>query len=148
MTGLVGWIIPAIFATASVVKYIPCDGGVYNKSDYPLLYDAIDSQYILSGTQFTVPDLRDKFIAGSGASYAHGDTGGQNSVVLSESELPAHTHSYNQYTYGIDIESVGVPDPTGVGQPALPQQTGATGGNSAHENRPPFFAIPFYIVAG
>lgn len=148
MSGLVGLVVPAVFATASISKFIPCDGGIYNKDDYPRLYDALDSQYILSGTQFTVPDLRDKFVTGSGGSYAHGDTGGQNTVQLSVTELPSHDHSYSQYTFGVDIESVGVPDPTGVGQPALPQTTGATGGNTAHENRPPFFAIPFYIIAG
>lgn len=147
MSGLVGLIVPAIFATASAFKFLPCDGGTYQRDDYPLLYDALDSQYILSGTQFTLPDLRDRFIAGAGGSYAHGDTGGTNEHTLTLAEIPAHSHSYNQYTFGVDIESVGVPDPTGVGQPTIPQNTSNAGSGNAHENRPPFFAIPFYVIA-
>jgi microcystin-dependent protein len=40
------------------------------------------------------PDLRGRFIrGGDGNTYDIGDTGGQESVALSESELPSHSHS-------------------------------------------------------
>lgn len=148
MSSLVGLIMPHIMATASAFKFLPCDGGTYLKSDYPLLYDAIDSIYIVSGTQFTVPDLRDRTVVGAGGSYSLDDSGGVDEVTLSIAEMPAHDHTYNQYTFGVDIESVGVPDPTGVGQPALPQSTSSTGGGAAHENRMPFRALNYVIVAG
>lgn len=148
MSSLVGLIMPHAMATASIFKFLPCDGGVYNKDDYPLLYDALDSAFIISGTQFTVPDMRDKFLVGSGASYDIDDSGGSDSVALSLSEIPAHTHTYQQYTFGIDIESVGVPDPTGVGQPSIPQSTSSVGSGNAHENRPQYRSLPFVIVAG
>ena len=41
------------------------------------------------------PDLRDKFIVGSGTTYAVGDTGGTNSINLTSAMLPAHTHSFS-----------------------------------------------------
>lgn len=148
MSALVGLVVPAVFATASAFKFIPCDGGVYNKDDYPLLYDAIDSQFIISGTQFTVPDLRNRSVVGAGDQYNVGDSGGSDSVQLSVSEIPSHSHGFTQYTFGVDIESVGVPDPTGVGQPRIPEQTDMTGGGDAHENRSPYYAMNWYIVAG
>ena len=40
-----------------------------------------------------VPDLRDRFIIGSGSTYNPGDTGGSNSVNLSINQMPSHSHS-------------------------------------------------------
>ncbi len=40
------------------------------------------------------PDLRDRFIMGSGSSYSTGTTGGGKTVTLSKANLPAHSHSY------------------------------------------------------
>lgn len=148
MGGLIGMVIPAIWSTASVFKFLPCDGSTHLRASFPLLYEAIDSQYIISPTQFFVPDLRRKFVVGSGNGYALGDTGGVETVALSVAEMPAHTHIYNQYTFGLDIVTVGAPVPTGVGQPAIPQSTGSAGSGSAHENRPPYYVIDWYIVAG
>ena len=39
------------------------------------------------------PDLRDKFIVGAGTSYSSGDTGGLDTVTLTTSNLPSHTHA-------------------------------------------------------
>jgi microcystin-dependent protein len=148
MSNLVGLILPHVMATASAFKFIQCDGGTYLRDDYPLLYDAIDASYIVSGTQFRVPDLRDRVLVGTGNAYALDDSGGVDSFALTQAQMPSHLHTYNQYTFGIDIESVGVPDPTGVGQPALPQNTSSVGGGEAHENRQPYRAVHFVILAG
>tara|TARA_B100001989_G_scaffold6727_1_gene4494 strand:+ start:300 stop:1535 length:1236 start_codon:yes stop_codon:yes gene_type:complete len=45
-----------------------------------------------------VPDLRDKFVVGSGSSYSYGSTGGSSSVTLSTSQLPSHTHGSGSYS--------------------------------------------------
>jgi microcystin-dependent protein len=148
MSFLVGMIMPNVMATTSVFKMLLCDGSVHNKTDYPLLYDAIDPTYIISGTQFRTPDLRNRVIVGAGDQYALDASGGVDSVVLGVDEMPNHTHGFTQYTFGIDIESVGVPDPTGVGNPRLPENTQPTGGGEAHENRQPYRAINWHIVAG
>lgn len=148
MGSMVGMIIQSVWNTASVFKFIPCDGGVYNKADYPLLYDVIDSQFIISGTQFTVPDLRNKFPVGAGGAYAVGDTGGSTEHTLSLSEIPTHSHSYGYPSVGIDIEGAGVPDVTAVSNPPSPIQTSAVGGGLPHNNLPPYYAIEFYIIAG
>lgn len=147
MSSLVGMIVPHAMATISVIKMLPCDGGVYLKDDYPMLYDVLDATYIVSGTQFRVPDMRDRVPVGEGNNYAVDDSGGADSVTLTVDQIPAHDHSWSQYTFGIDIESVGVPDPTGVGQPQLPQTTGLTGGGQSHENRMPYRAVKWAIIA-
>lgn len=68
---------------------------------------------LCNGTNGT-PDLRDRFIVGSGSTYSLGDTGGFNTVTLTSPQIPAHTH----------------PAPasvTGVSTHAHPRSTGTDG---------------------
>lgn len=48
--------------------------------------------YPLAAYMATTPDLRDRFLVGSGGAYAVGATGGAATHVLSESEMPSHNH--------------------------------------------------------
>lgn len=123
-----------------------CDGGVYNKEDYSQLWDVWPSA-MKDATTLTLPDLRNLFLVGAGLDYELGESGGEAEVTLTVDEIPSHDHIYDQYTFGIDIESVGVPDPTGVGQPTLPTSTSSTGGGEAHENRPPYYALVYAVIA-
>ena len=43
------------------------------------------------------PDLRDKFIVGSGTNFKMEQTGGKDKVTLTESDLPKHSHIFNPY---------------------------------------------------
>mgnify|MGYP003302997876 CR=1 FL=1 len=54
--------------------------------------------YLCDGNNGT-PDLRNRFIVGAGNSYNVGVTGGFDSVSLSESQIPSHTHSSVSYTH-------------------------------------------------
>ena len=38
------------------------------------------------------PDLRNRFIVGAGGSYSVGNTGGSNTVTLTTSQIPSHSH--------------------------------------------------------
>ena len=42
--------------------------------------------------QSTVPDLRDRFVVGAGNNYSRHNTGGNNTVTLTEAQIPSHTH--------------------------------------------------------
>lgn len=55
------------------IKWAACDGAIH------------------SG--ITTPDLRDKFVVGSGLSYSVADTGGENTHKLIAAEIPVHTHA-------------------------------------------------------
>lgn len=57
----------------------------------------------------TTPDLRDRFLVGSGASYAVGATGGAASVTLSVAQLPSHTHSATSDVQGAHTHVVDDP---------------------------------------
>ena len=54
---------------------------------------------LCDGTNGT-PDLRGKFIAGAGASYSVGHTGGEEQHTLTVDELPSHNHSGTASTSG------------------------------------------------
>ena len=58
-----------------------CDGGTASTSALQTLLG-----------QTNVPDLRDKFVIGAGNSFNAGDTGGNNSLTLTEANLPSHRH--------------------------------------------------------
>jgi|TARA_B100000085_G_scaffold166199_1_gene151179 microcystin-dependent protein len=86
------------------------------------------------------PDLRNRFIVGSGDTYSIADTGGSAEVTLTVSQLPAHTHS--AYTEGTGTPPGGVATSSGNGSAV---DTGSAGGGQAHENRPPYYALAFIM---
>lgn len=71
---------------------------------------------LCDGTNGT-PDLRDKFIVGSGNSYATGAAGGSATLTLTQANLPQHTHGVTDpgHNHGVNISdpghSHGVNDP-------------------------------------
>lgn len=77
--------------------WLMCRGDRVSEHDYPVLCELLGQKG--KGT-FTVPNLQGQFLIGSGRStqgtnYALGQTGGQESVTLATSQLPAHTHPLN-----------------------------------------------------
>ncbi len=53
----------------------------------------IPSGWALCDGSNGTPNLKDRFLVGSGNSYNTGDIGGESEVVLSEAELPSHNHT-------------------------------------------------------
>lgn len=99
---------------------------------------------LCNGTNGT-PDLRDRFVVGAGNTYAVGNTGGAAQVTLTTDQLPAHTHSYSdKYTDGNRQDGSHAWDATTDKNPTYTTEnknTGSVGGNQAHENRPPYYAV-------
>ena len=52
----------------------------------------IPGGWVLCDGNNSTPDLRDRFVMGAGNNFNPGDTGGSNSVTLSEANLPSHRH--------------------------------------------------------
>jgi microcystin-dependent protein len=120
---------------------------------------------LCDGTNST-PDLRNRFIvgandasktgittqAGPGFStttgviddtYEPGDIGGETSHQLTVEELAAHTHTGGASYPGSGPEqnqSGGVEDRT-----TFNIDTGSTGGDEYHENRPPYYSLAFIM---
>lgn len=153
--------------------YLLCDGTSYATADYPELFTVISYNFGGSGANFNVPSLFNRSVVGSGADFAYMDVGGAETVTLATGEMPSHNHSAANPTI-IDpshshvVTSVlptlitigaGVPAPSAVpsvgstapaltGISALAGAIGNTGGDGAHENMPPFMALPYIIYAG
>jgi len=157
MQTLVGLIMP--ICTAAVPDgTLLCDGSTHLRADFPNLYDALDTFYHVDATSFTVPDLRDRFVLGSGTTHAANTSGGSFDHVQTVGEMAAHTHTSPPHSHA---ESAAAPSAilVGVGAPvpsALPaaSATGLTavsidsaGASNPMDITPPFFALAFVVVA-
>lgn len=108
------------------------------------------------------PDLRNRFVVGAGSSYSVGNTGGANNVRLSTSEMPSHNHSVNDQGHShttnnnyVVWDRNGVSNRTGADGSSTYSNgvnrsfTGISinnnGGNQAHENRPPYYALSYIM---
>ena len=52
----------------------------------------VPTGFVLCDGNKGTPDLRDRFVIGAGNSFNAGDTGGNNSLTLTEANLPSHRH--------------------------------------------------------
>lgn len=143
---IIGSITP--FFTDPGDLYLPLDGATHDQADYPELFAVLPSSMkdeILD--TLTLPSLEGLFLKGLESPELTGDTGGDESVTLNVSQIPAHDHTYIPPVLNLDLEGPGVPDilAAGIGAPTT---TGATGSGASHENRPPFIVVEFFIFSG
>ena len=137
---------------------------------YGQLKDIPSGWQICDGTNGT-PDLRDRFIVGAGSTYALGNTGGENKVILDGTQIGSHYHAFGYHnsnntgrflstggtTKNYDIVSGGTAaywngsgggGNSGQSTNSLNLITSlavATAAQQAHENRPPYYAL-YYIM--
>lgn len=146
---MIGTVLPSLAANLPVWA-LWCDGTTYLKAQFPDLYDAIHPDFKDTVAEtFTLPDLNGRFLVGTTDIDAVGQTGGEEEVTLTEAQMPTHFHLYTPtVTNNLDLEAPGAPDILGAGVlPLVSSSTQPAGGSEAHENRPPFFTLRFYIVA-
>ena len=123
------------------------------------------------------PDLRDRFIVGAGNSYGVGATGGATTVTLTTAQMPSHNHGHNfsgrssnagGHTHNYNTRSLDRAKRGRSGsrhwaddENATTGSTGShshnislsgnirnTGSTSAHENRPPYYALAYIMRTG
>ena len=111
-------------------SYALCDGRTYVAPD---------------GASITTPDLRDRFIVGTGAAYSLGDMGGASEVTLTTNEMPSHGHPTVMNGYGGTIRpSYDLQYNSQVSGKAWDFIYRA-GGSQGHENRPPYYALAYIM---
>jgi microcystin-dependent protein len=149
----------------TIVAYYPPDG---NTTNIPAGWVVCDGKTTLQGNT-NVPDLRGKFIVGVNSGDKNNDfetydlkrTGGEEKHLLTLQEIPPLPSSDNKKTFIVQYD----PDPafsnskfggeganfthrrnfgTNQASPIVPNSIGG-GPNTAHENRPPFYAL-IYII--
>jgi microcystin-dependent protein len=153
---MVGTIFLTAWATVPA-GYLVCDGSTYARDDFPLLYAALDSAFIIDADNFTVPDLQDRVPVGVGTN-SMADTGGEATHTLIVSEMPSHAHSDTGHLHALAGEFPGLalsPGELPVDVPGSGEFTAignanitSTGGGDAHNNLQPYITLLYVIVAG
>lgn len=130
--------------------YMLCDGSPLDNEKYPELKETLGAAYGVEGSNsFKLPDLRNRFVVGyNNANDDYnllGKTGGDDSIVLTENQLPPHSHSF----LGVRKDSNNW---RGTGEAVgsytvyeQDQTTNITGDGQPHENRPPYFVLAYII---
>ena len=149
--------IQAVFRDTLDPAMLLCDGAVYDKVDYPELWEIIPS-WSKDATTLTVPDLSGQFIRGLGGAEIIGDTGGESEHVLDIVEMPTHSHTNSPHNHS-EITASPFPTLVGAGAPAVYAVSGVgatglagvtiddSGGGEAHNNLPPYYVLAYAIVA-
>lgn len=125
-----------------------CNGESLAVAEYPALYAIIGYVFGGSGENFNLPDMRNYFSVGAGDNYSIADTGGEDAHVLTENEMPSHRHTLPNYAHW--HLSLMPSNPVGPSW-SIPDiqysdpNTGYTGGDASHENRPPYVALSYII---
>lgn len=122
----IGAIIPLDKSLISIMimpedDWIECNGQTISDPASPL-----DGQ--------VAPNLNgeNRFLRGNTAS---GTTGGESTHTLTAAEMPAHSHSIAMNM------NLGSGNPLAGNSYGFTTSTGSTGGDGAHENKPPFYEV-------
>lgn len=143
---------------------LPLEGGIYDREDYPILYDLLDGAFVLSPDTFTLPDFRSRVPIGAGegtglSEYSIGQTGGEETHSLTDDENGSHSHIDAGHTHvyqppgatGVAVAPGELP----VLLPALlPTNTltgnasiSSSGSGAPHNNIQPFVAVRWAVIA-
>lgn len=130
---------------------------------------SIPSGWVLCNGLNGTPDLRDRFVVGSGSHYTKGSTGGLDEVTttgavtiaghaLTAAETPKHTHGniVDYYASGIKKSGAGTGVQGSYANSTILRYTDEAGGGDAHSHTasyvgseqsklPPFYAICFIM---
>jgi len=149
----VGTVVAYAGATAPA-GWLMCDGTSYKKSLYPALAAVLG----VTGENFTVPDLRGRFLMGTSASHPRAQTGGEEAHTLTEAEMPAHAHPVigrglpGKWEQGVGIFATNLG--AGSGWTSVSSydakapgwlEAKSKGGGKPHNNLPPFYSIGYII---
>lgn len=113
--------------------WLLCDGSAVSRDTYNALFIAIGTTYGDGdgSTTFNLPDLSGRVVLGVSQSHALGTTGGEATHVLTEQELPAHSHTVPAHGHENNITAT-TPELThSVTQPAF-NYSRANGNGSNH----------------
>ena len=132
--------------------YLLCDGSAVSRSTYAALFALIGTTFGAGdgSTTFNLPDLRRRVVMGAGGTgtatigNAVGNVGGEENHTLTEAEMPSHTHTYGTLASNANVNA-GTNTPRWNGSQTV--DTGATGGDGAHNNIQPSIVMQYIIRA-
>lgn len=134
-----------------------CEGQLLPISEYETLFNLIGTTYGGDGqSTFALPDLRGRVPMHFGNSFTLAETGGVESVTLTVSQIPAHSHpmlaTLNTATGSAPTGAVtGQVGATQIYREATPTSAmspnaiSSTGGSQPHENMQPYLCVNFIL---
>ena len=148
-----------------------CNGQTLPINQNQALFSLLGTQYGGDGVvNFRLPDLRSRVPIHAGNGHTQGESGGQDSVTLTQAQMPRHTHTLSadatnapennsaSPSAGSSLgQTIGSPG-QGAAEPAslyssasptvtlAPGAVGNFGGSQPHENRQPYLAVNFIIA--
>lgn len=144
--------------------YLICDGSAISRTEYASLFGVIGTAYGVGdgSTTFNIPNIKSKTPVGLDSNDTDfntlGNTGGEKTHTLTESEMPVHYHERiralegNQYLgkgTGSKTNVVGTTFNTGqydyTDTTNNNYATGSAGGGLAHNNMQPFIVMNYII---
>lgn len=149
----VGTVLPFCGAQASIpTNFLPCDGREVSRLTYSNLFSVIGVGYGTpsSGSLFKLPDLRGRVIIGRDVGVDPlGDTSGTETVALTLTQLPSHTHSYDDILFavgaaGSETGGDGATDANNQ-YTSTSRATTSIGSGQAHSNMQPSMAMNYMI---
>ena len=130
--------------------WLLCNGDTVSQTTYAGLYAVIGATYTAGDTppggEFRLPNLSRRVPVGAGSGWNRGDRGGDEEVVLTEAQIPAHSHQYGPIIRHGVIDVTTVNDGLrAVMNPWGDRLTEETGGGEAHPNMPPYLILHYII---
>ena len=138
-----------------------CNGALLPISENETLFNLIGTTYGGDGqNNFALPNLQSRVPIHVGPGFAQGQSGGVESVTLTTSQIPAHSHvpqcfsaqsggNHNTPENGVWATSTtgGVYSNASLsgGVSMNPNAIGSAGGSQPHDNMLPFLVINFII---
>jgi len=133
-----------------------CEGQLLPISENETLFQLIGTTYGGDGqSTFALPDLRGRIPLHFGNGFTLAETGGVETVTLTVSQIPSHTHPMLGSTNVSNLQS---PQGNVTGEvankiyragaaniPLNPNAVGATGGSQPHNNFQPYLCVDFII---
>lgn len=139
---LIGSIFPWIINPPA--GWLLLDGSTYASADYPEL-SALLPAHLISGDNFTLPDIENAFPYGVLDEDDGSQVAGSNVLTLTVGQIPAHSHLYTPPALTIEAETPVVPIPTAT--VGTPTQTGNTGDGDDIDIRPKRFGLLYAVFA-
>ena len=110
--------------------FVECNGQVLS-----------DAESVFDGETLPALNNNNRFLRGNVTSNG---TGGNSTVIISESQMPAHSHRL-YYTVATQLQSGSNYQQLQSGFSATALDTTTKGSGTAHENKPPYFNVVWII---
>jgi len=121
--------------------WLICDGSEVSKETYPRLFAVLGSLYgnPVNSSNFVLPNLADRVPVGKSGGNVLGNSGGNSSITLLETQLPSHSHTGTTDSNGSHSHTINDPQHS-HSQTTVNDDFNNSGGNGYPFNSNPSFA--------